>query len=314
MPLPRRGRPEGALVMHFDVTERKQAQEERTAIELQLRQAQKLEAIGQLAAGIAHEINTPTQYIGDNASFLKDAFNDLGRLLQVHRRLHDAVKAGVTTPELLSDVEQVQRDADADYLAAEAPRAIAQILEGVERVARIVRAMKEFSHPGTAEKTLINLNHAIENTLTVSRSEWKYVAEAVTDLAPDLPEVPCLPGEINQVILNLVVNAAHAIADVVADGSRGKGVINVRTCRDGDCVELRICDNGTGIPEKARARIFEPFFTTKPVGKGTGQGLAIARSVVVDKHGGTIEFETELGKGTTFIIRLPLKPTDKPTR
>ena len=165
--------------------------------------------------------------------------------------------------------------------------------------------MKDFSHPGTNEKTSMDLNRSIESTLTVCRNEWKYVADLVTEFDPALPPVNCLPGEFNQVILNLIVNAAHAIADVVGDGGT-KGAITVSTRLDGEWVEIRIRDSGTGIPEHARAKVFDPFFTTKGVGKGTGQGLAIAHNVIVEKHGGTIQFETELGKGTTFIIRLPL--------
>jgi signal transduction histidine kinase len=179
-------------------------------------------------------------------------------------------------------------------------------LEGIERVANIVRAMKDFSHPGYGQKQLVDLNRAIESTLTVSRSEWKYVADLVTDFDPDLPQVSCLPGDFNQVILNLVVNAAQAIAIVVEDGSRGKGTIAVRTRQAGDWVEIRVEDTGTGISESIRHKVFDHFFTTKEVGKGTGQGLAIAQAIVVRKHGGTIGFESEVGKGTTFIVRLPI--------
>jgi signal transduction histidine kinase len=181
----------------------------------------------------------------------------------------------------------------------------------VARVAKIVRAMKDFSHPGFEAKAPTDLNQAIESTVTVARNEWKYVADLDLVLDPQLPLVPCLPGEINQVILNLVVNAAHAIGDVVGAGAGGKGRIRVSTSRQGDWAEIRVQDTGAGIPESARARIFDPFFTTKAVGKGTGQGLTIAYSVVVQQHGGTIEFETELGQGTTFLVRLPL-PTDPP--
>ena len=221
-------------------------------------------------------------------------------------KLLAAARAGAVPPELLAEVEAAAQVADLEYLAAEIPRALDQSLEGIERVTRIVRAMKDFSHPGSTEKTPTQLNKAIESTVTVCRSEWKYVADLVTEFDPGLPAVPVLPGEFNQSILNLVVNAAHAIADVVGDGGKGKGVITLTTRRDGDWAEVRIKDSGTGIPEKAREKMFTPFFTTKGVGKGTGQGLAIARSVVVDKHGGTIHFETETGKGTTFVIRLPL--------
>jgi signal transduction histidine kinase len=169
--------------------------------------------------------------------------------------------------------------------------------------------MKEFSHPGSTEKTPADLNRALETTLTICRNEWKYVAEVVTDFEPDPPLVPCLTAELNQVFLNLVVNAAQAIAEKVGDRRDAKGTITVRTRRQGDWFEIQIADTGPGIPEHVRPRIFEPFFTTKPVGKGTGQGLALARSIVVDKHGGTISFDTQLGQGTTFTIRLPLQPT-----
>jgi len=281
------------------------AEEQRKRMEVQLRHAQKMESIGQLAAGIAHEINTPTQYIGDNTRFVKDAFVDLSDVLQKHGELLKAVKAKNLSDDLIAQVESAIEKADLEYLTGEIPNAIEQSLEGVDRVAKIVRAMKEFSHPGTTEKTQVDLNHAIDSTLTVCCTEWKYVADMVTEFDPNLPLVQCMPGEINQTILNIVVNAAHAIGDVVRDSNGAKGTITVSTKRDGDWAEVRIHDSGTGIPEHARSRVFDPFFTTKGVGKGTGQGLAIAHSVVVDKHGGTISFETETGKGTTFIIRLP---------
>jgi PAS domain S-box-containing protein len=302
------GEIENILIVARDITARKKAEHEHELMELQLRHSQKMESIGQLAAGIAHEINTPTQYIGDNTRFLQDAFTDVNQLLQKYEKLLEAAKANAITPELLAELESAAQTADLEYLTAEIPKAIQQSLEGVERVAQIVCAMKDFSHPGTEEKTSIDLNRAIESTITVARNEWKYVAELVTDFDASLPMVPCLPGEINQVILNLIVNAAHAIGGVVGDGAKGKGTITVSTRSCGDSVEVRIADTGTGIPEKVRDRIFEPFFTTKEIGKGTGQGLAIVHSVIVDKHAGAISFETELGKGTTFIIRLPLVP------
>jgi signal transduction histidine kinase len=289
-----------------DITGRKCIESERNAIEVQLRHAQKLEAIGQLAAGIAHEINTPTQYIGDNTRFVRDAFQDLTKLIEQHQRLLDASKTQAVTRQLIAEVDAARQAADLEYVLAEVPKAIQQSLEGVERVATIVRAMKEFSHPGTGQKSAIDLNHSIDSTITVARNEWKYVADLVAEFDASLPPVPCLPGELNQVVLNLIINATHAIADVVGDGSTGKGTIRVSTKRCGEVVEIQVQDSGAGIPEKIRGRIFEPFFTTKGVGKGTGQGLAISRSVVVDKHGGTIGFESEMGKGTTFTIRLPL--------
>ncbi len=283
------------LVIGSDTTQR-------NVLEGQLRQAQKLESVGQLAAGIAHEINTPTQYIGDNVRFLKDAFEELRSVLANYERLLATANGNSHEP----GTAQVSAESpNVGYLLEEIPKAIDQTLEGVTRVSTLVSAMKEFSHPGTKEKTLLDLNHSIESTITVARNEWKYVADLETDFDPSLPLVSCRPGEFNQVILNLIVNAAHAIADVVEKGVFEKGTIKVQTRNCPEWCEIRIEDTGSGIPEKVRAHIFDPFFTTKEIGKGTGQGLAIARSVVVDKHGGTIHFETQEGTGTTFIIRLP---------
>jgi PAS domain S-box-containing protein len=286
------------LVIGSDVTER-------DALETQLRQAQKLESVGQLAAGIAHEINTPTQYIGDNVRFLKDAFQSLNKLLASYERLLTAGKANALSGEIMQETSAAVANADAPYLLEEIPKAIDQTLEGVTRVSQLVSAMKEFSHPGTKEKTALDLNHAIQSTITVARNEWKYVADLETVFDPSLPLISCHPSEFNQVILNMIVNASHAIADVVGKNGSQKGKIKVQTRNCQDHLEIRISDTGSGIPEKVRPRIFDPFFTTKEVGKGTGQGLAIARSVVVDKHNGSIDFETEEGKGTAFIIRLP---------
>jgi PAS domain S-box-containing protein len=278
----------------------------RRMLEAQLAQAQKLESIGHLAAGVAHEINTPIQYVSDNTRFLDESFRNLDRVLRSYETLATAAETSGLLPEQVQLVRQTENDADLEYLHEEIPRAIQQSGEGVERVATIVRAMKEFSHPGSAEMKAIDLNHAIESTLTVSRNEWKYVADAVTEFDPNLPAVRCLPAEFNQAILNLVVNAAHAIADLPGRGAN-KGRITIRTRRDGAWAEIRICDTGTGIPEAVRSRIFTPFFTTKEMGRGTGQGLAIAHTVVVTKHGGTLSFQTEEGCGTTFIVRLPIE-------
>jgi PAS domain S-box-containing protein len=275
-------------------------------LEMQLRQAQKLEAIGQLAAGIAHEINTPSQYVGDNTRFLKDAFGDLIGLLQNYDKLVSELKNADGLADYVKDVESIVEDIDLGYLMEEIPQAIDQSIEGIERIAKIVRAMKEFSHPGSEEKTPVDLNRAIESTITVARNEWKYVSEIVTDFDPRLPLVPCLPGEFNQVILNMIVNAAHAIADVKGENSEEKGEIRISTKHKGEWAEIRISDTGGGIPEKIRSRIFDPFFTTKEVGKGTGQGLAISHNVIVEKLGGLINLETEEGSGSTFIICLPV--------
>ncbi len=289
----------GLILLARDVTSRKH-------MESLLAQAQKLESIGQLAAGIAHEINTPTQYVGDNIQFLQDAFQGLQGLLERYTEIPKALRDGTPADELAERMREAAEKADLEYLTEEIPKAIQQSMEGVERVSKIVRAMREFSHPGTEEKTSIDINNAIESTITVARNEWKYVAEVITDFEPLLPLVPCLPGEFNQVILNMIINAVHAIADVVEPGTGEKGLIRISTRRVEKWVEIRLSDTGGGIPEAIRSRIFDPFFTTKGVGKGTGQGLAISHSVIVDKHGGTITVESEPGQGTTFIIRLPI--------
>ncbi|MGK7346317.1 MAG: PAS domain S-box protein [Candidatus Nitrospinota bacterium M3_3B_026] len=287
------------LALGADITDRK-------ILEGQLAQAQKLESIGQLAAGIAHEINTPTQYVGDNIRFFHDVYEDFVKLLEAYGELLEAAKNGRVTEDIAEKVEKTAEEIDIEYLLEEIPKAIEQSLAGVERVAKIVRAMKEFSHPGAEEKAAMDLNKAIESTITVARNEWKYVAEMETDFDQSLPSVPILPGEFNQVILNLIINAAHAIADVVGDGGGGKGKIKISTRKKEGYAEIRISDTGGGIPDDITHRIFDPFFTTKDVGKGTGQGLAIARSAIVDKHNGKITFDTEPGRGTTFMVRLPL--------
>ncbi len=292
------GEAAGCLLLASDITDRRH-------LESQLSQAQKLESIGQLAAGIAHEVNTPTQYVGDNTRFMEEAFGDLTTLLAQFQTLLEAARSGAVPAEVVEATDAAIEEADLDYLNDEIPTAIHQSLEGIERVTAIVAAMKEFSHPGQVEKQPSDLNKQIESTITVSRNEWKYVAELTTDLDPNLPPVPCLAAELNQVFLNIIVNAAHAIRDVVGE-SGDQGQITVTTHGTGPWVEIRISDTGTGIPDHARAKVFDPFFTTKQVGKGTGQGLAIAHSVVVEKHGGTLTFETEMGKGTTFLIRLPV--------
>jgi signal transduction histidine kinase len=308
----REGQVSSILLVSRDVTSRKHEERERQLMEVRVRQAQKLESIGQLAAGIAHEINTPTQYIGDNIRFLNDSFEEISQVLARYAEVEKEARSGSVSRQLLEQLDEAVEKADLPYLLEETPRAIQQSLEGVERVAKIVRAMKEFSHPGMSEKVPTNLNQAIESTVTVARNEWKYVADLVTDLDPHLPLVPCLPGEFSQVILNLVVNAAHAIADVLNDGSKGKGEITIQTRALEREVEIRVSDTGTGIPESIRNRVFDPFFTTKAVGKGTGQGLAIAHSVIKEKHHGSISFETVSGKGTAFIIRLPLSDSCRP--
>lgn len=269
------------------------------AAQAELTQSQKLTAIGQLAAGVAHEINTPIQYVGDNLTFLQKVFHQVVPVLEA------AVAAASGDEAALVMLREMLPKLKLPRLVAQVPRALEQSLEGVARVSSIVGAMKKFSHPSGGEKAEVDLRSAIESTITIARNEWKYVADVDVDIPDDMPPIVCLRDELNQVILNLVINASHAIASVVGDGSKGRGLIRVVARVDGGMCEIRISDTGTGIAETHRNRVFDPFFTTKPVGRGTGQGLAIAYNVIVEKHGGTISFETEVGRGTTFIIRIP---------
>jgi PAS domain S-box-containing protein len=279
---------------------------ERQSLELELRHAQKLESVGRLAAGIAHEINTPIQFVGDNTRFLESAFADLNRLHDAYRELIPAASSAADRVEAVAKADAVAHDIDIDFLLEEVPMAIRQSLEGISRVATIVRAMKAFGHPGSEEMTRADLNEAINNTLIVANNEIKFVADVETDLA-DIPLVRCHLGDVNQVILNLVVNAAHAIASA---GPRGMIRINTRTV-DGYVI-IEVADTGTGVPPDIADKLFDPFFTTKEVGTGTGQGLALVRSLVVDRHGGTIDFTTEWGVGTVFTVRLPLETAGEP--
>ncbi|MFH1813591.1 MAG: ATP-binding protein [Pseudomonadota bacterium] len=273
----------------------------------QLLQAQKMESIGQLAAGIAHEINTPTQYVADNIGFVDMASSSLMTLLDKTLKVVEAARAGQPSDGLVAEVDAAVKKTKLDYLRRQIPEALAQSKEGLEHVARIVSAMKEFSHPSNGGKELLDIREVINTTVTVARSEWKYVAELETRYADDLPQVSCLRDMIGQVILNLVVNAAHAVADTLQSGVREKGKIRIMVKRAGEQhIAISVADDGGGIPEAIRGRIFDPFFTTKPVGKGTGQGLAIVYSTVVDKHGGEIRCDSEVGRGTCFTIRLPL--------
>ncbi len=273
-------------------------------METQLAHSQKLESIGQLASGIAHEINTPTQYVGDNLRFLSDAFVDCNRVMDTCRNLMEGSKERnyVPTDQLLA-FESICKECDFEYLRTEIPVALEQAREGAERVADIVRAMKEFSHPGTFEKNPTDINRAIESTATVARNEYKYVADIEFDLDPNLPLVPCYCGELNQVFLNVIVNASQAIQEA-NKGSMGR--IRVTTQVRDNSVDISISDDGIGIPPEIQPKVFDPFFTTKAVGKGTGQGLALSRNVIVNKHGGTLTFESEIGRGSTFTINLPL--------
>ncbi len=290
-----------------EIAERARAEEERLALERELSHTQKMESLGTLAGGIAHEINTPVQYVGENLKFLQESFGDLDGLFQHYQSLAAELRRKGMLTDKLDAVTQKTEAADVEFLRKEVPESLAQSLEGIHRITEIVRAVKEFSYPDAIKDKIrrpVDLNHAIETTITVCRNQYKYVADLKTEFAPDLPQVPCYPGELNQVILNLIVNAAHAIEDA---GKNQQGQITVATGHVDDWVEIRIADTGVGIAPENVAKIFDPFFTTKEPGRGTGQGLSISHSIITKKHGGIINVESEPGVGTTFIIRLPLK-------
>jgi len=297
----------GASLIARDVAERHRLQQ-------QLAQAQKFEMIGQLAAGIAHEINTPVQYIGNNIGFVEQGFASLQRFIVASQELIERVRLGTAGLEDAQRVQALSSELDIPYFQKEIGDALAQSKDGVARVARIVRSIKELAHPGQGRKTPVDLRRLIDSALTMTRNEWKFIADATTEFDTDLPVVMGIEDELHQVLVNILINAAQAIEEVANDGTGAKGEIAVSARHDGDWVEIRIRDTGPGIPEAARPKLFEPFFTTKEVGKGTGQGLAIARSVIADRHGGTLTFTSESGKGTTFIIRLPAGAPSEPAQ
>jgi two-component system NtrC family sensor kinase len=276
---------------------------ERERVEAELRLSQKLEAVGRLAAGISHEINTPIQYIGDSVMFLRSAREDGHGVLNAYRQAVTDLEAGAPIEDVKAAIRAAEQAGDVEFYRVEVPKAFERTLEGVERVAQIVRAMKEFSHPDAVDHEPADINHALETTLVVARNEYKYVATIETHLE-ELPPVMCNIGELNQVFLNLLVNSAHAIEETGKDVSTGH--IMVTTAVDGEYVKITVRDNGCGIPQRNIDKVFDPFFTTKEVGKGTGQGLAITRSIIVDKHRGSVDIDTIVGAGTQFTLRLPI--------
>lgn len=274
-------------------------------LENQLLQAQKLESVGQLASGIAHEINTPIQFVGDNLHFLQDSISDLLTLSNKYANLIELIKAGKVDATTIQQHEEALKTSDIEYLNEELPLAIKQSIEGAQRVSRIVRAMKEFAHPSSGDMAYESINDAIETTIIVAKNEWKYVAKIETNFAEDLPSVPCLIGEFNQVILNMIVNARDAIEETGKDG-----IIYISTSHTKSHAIVQIRDTGAGMPKATLSRIFDPFFTTKEVGKGSGQGLAIAYNLIVKKHQGKLDVDSSPGNGTTFTISLPLEPNE----
>lgn len=287
----------GAVMVAQEVTERKRAHAELVA-------GRQMALLGTLAAGVAHEINTPIQFIGDSIQFLRDATRDLLQLFDEVQALRQAAVAGKPLEQAVRQAYEAEVAADLPYLRENIPQAFERCVDGLKRVTTIVRSLKEFAHPEQAEMCAVDFNRIVDNTLTIAATEYKYVADLQTDFG-ELPPVICHPGEIGQAVLNIVVNAAHAIGDVVA-GTDRKGLITVRTRQEGAMVVLTISDTGAGIPEHVQPRIFDPFFTTKAVGKGTGQGLAIAASTVRTRHDGELTFETTPGRGTAFFIRIPV--------
>lgn len=289
-----------------NISKRLLEEKEKEQMQTKLLHAQKLESVGELAAGIAHEINTPIQYIGTNLSFIEEAFADFNKLLEHYQALVQAIARQESGQPYINSIDACIDEIDLAYLLQEVPQAIRQAHDGTERVSKLVLAMKDFSHPGSKEKEQSDINKIIQTTVQISRNEWKYCADVDLVLAEDLPLVPCHPNDIGQVILNLLINAAHSIKERLEKlPNSPKGRIVIRTTPAQHHIAIELNDNGCGIPEAIIHKIFDPFFTTKEVGKGTGQGLAIARNVILNKHGGDIEVTSEEGLGSTFIIHLP---------
>lgn len=280
-----------------DITERRYVQAQRA-------HSQKMESVGELAAGIAHEINTPMQYVGDNVTFLQKATDAI-----ISFQTDLLAETEIASPDLAAVANKLITTGDLDFYIEEIPRALAQASDGIRRVSDIVVALKEFSHPGNSDMVDIDLTLSIMSTVTIARNEWKYVAKLSTDFEEGLPLVRCFPSDFNQVILNLVVNAAQAIRQRAAAGDYEMGEINVSARTQGSWLEVRVQDNGGGIPEAVQSKIFEPFFTTKERGVGSGQGLSIAKTIIEERHNGSLTFETTSGVGTTFLIRIPFHPT-----
>ncbi len=274
--------------------------QERERIEIELRLAQKLESVGRLAAGIAHEINTPIQYVGDNLAFLGESMRALVTATSAMLEAATSARTEATAP-MIDRLVEIAGAAELTYLADEIPSSLSSLTSGIARIATIVQAMKELAHPGEREATPIDLSNALRNALVVTAASYRDIADVETDFGAT-PVVPGFSSELAQVFLNLIVNAAQAMED--HPGHRGR--LGVSTRVDGGDVLIAISDTGRGIPEAHRSSIFDAFFTTKEVGRGTGQGLAISRAIIVDRHGGTLTYESTLGAGTTFYVRLPV--------
>lgn len=282
--------------------------ETKLSLESRLHQAEKLESVGRLAAGIAHEINTPTQYVGTNIDFLSDASKDINILLkELVKLIATAHKDGKLADDFADTAKDYFETADWEFLQEEIPKALAQSQEGLRRITKIINAMKNFSHPGSGKLEPSDINLGIQSTVILATNEWKYAADIDMQLDNTIPLIPCYPDELNQVFLNMIINSTHAIAEYNLKNSEKKGLITIQTGRSDKYVHIHITDSGGGMPDEIVGKIFDPFYTTKDVGKGTGQGLAIAHDVIVNKHRGSIDVQTELDQGTTFIISLPIE-------
>ena len=288
----------GAVVTFRNLTEQRLQEAKRI-------QSMKLESIGELAAGIAHEINTPIQFIGSNISFLKDSFHSLQKILQACAELRDKVRDVSEYAEIVKNIDRLEEETDIAYLAEESPKAFEQTMDGVERVSKLVLGLKGFARSGVGEnKSESDINEIIANSLIVCRNAYKYVAELKTEFG-DLHPIKVYPGDIGQVIINLVVNAAHAIGEQKEKTGKMGKIRICTSCEERDIV-ISVSDTGGGIPQHIQPRIFDPFFTTKKVGQGSGQGLAICRTIVNDKHKGEMTFTSKPGEETIFYVRLPI--------
>lgn len=296
----------GTVFVETDVSPIYEAQEKILQLERELMQSQKMEALGTLAGGIAHEINTPIQYIGDNLRFLEESTRGLLAVLDVYKNLSNEAKAQNVLIDQVEVCENEIEEKDVEFLREEAIQAAEQSIDGVKQVSDIVLAMKEFSHPAHKDAAPVDLNRVLERSSVVCKSEWRQAAELIFDIDESLPAITGHEGALNQVVLNLIVNAAHAIQYKGPE----MGTITLRTRHDGESVRLEVEDSGTGISENIRDQIFEPFFTTKDVGRGTGQGLTLVHDIVVNKHGGWIGLDSSVGIGTTVIVKLPITKQD----